>query len=82
MLQKTVNKLVEDDCSIGKVLIAAATACIIPRAIFWVRPMNRYLTLIISAVIGVVVYLLAVKLLKVNEINDLVGLLKRKMKRA
>ena len=65
----------------AKVLIASAVACMIPRAIFWLHPMNRYLTLIISATIGVVLYLMAVKLLKVNEINDLVDLLKRKMKK-
>ena len=64
-----------------KVLVAAAIACMIPRAFFWLHPMNKYLTLIISAIIGVIVYLLAVKVLKVNEINDLVGLLKRKMKK-
>lgn len=65
-----------------KVLIAAAIACMIPRVIFWIHPMNKYLTLIMSAVIGVVAYLLMVKILKVNEINDLVGLLKRKLKKA
>ena len=65
-----------------KVLIASEIACMIPRAIFLIHPMNKYLTLIISAIIGVIVYLLAVKTLKVNEINDLIGLLKRKMKKA
>ena len=65
-----------------KVLIASAVACLIPRAIFRIHPINKYLTLISSAAIGVIVYLIMVKLLKVNEINDLIGLLKRKMKRA
>ena len=64
-----------------KVLIAAAIACLIPRVIFWLHPMNKFLTLIISGIIGVVVYLLVVKTLKVNEINDLTSLLKRKMKK-
>lgn len=64
-----------------KVLIAAAIACMIPRAIFWMHPINKYLTLIISAFIGIVVYLLVVKMLKVTEIKDLVGLLIRKMKK-
>ena len=64
-----------------KILFAAAIACMIPRAVFWIHPMNKYLTLIVSAVIGVVVYLLMVKVLKVNEINDLFGLLKRKLKK-
>ena len=65
-----------------KVLIAAAIACMIPRVIFWIHPMNKYLTLIVSAVTGIVIYLVMVKVLKVNEINDLVGLLKRKLKKA
>ena len=64
-----------------KVLVAAAIACMIPRAFFWQHPINKYLTLIISAIIGIIIYLLAVKLLKVTEINDLVGLLKRKLKK-
>ena len=65
-----------------KVLSATAIACMIPRAIFWIHPMNKYFTLIVSAAIGVIVYLMIVRILKVNEINDLVGLLKCKMKRA
>ncbi len=65
-----------------KVLISAAVACMIPRTVFLIRPINKYLTLIASAAIGVFVYLVMVKLLKINEINDLIGLLKRKMKNA
>ncbi|MBQ1734976.1 MAG: murein biosynthesis integral membrane protein MurJ [Lachnospiraceae bacterium] len=64
-----------------KVLIASAVACVIPRAILWMHPMNKFLVLMISAIIGVVVYLLAVKVMRVTEINDLIGLLKRKMKK-
>lgn len=64
-----------------KVLIAAGVACMIPRVLFWIHPVNKYLTLIVSAAIGVIAYLLIVKILKVNEINDLVGLLKRKLKK-
>lgn len=65
-----------------KVLIAAAIACIIPRAICWAFAMNRYLALILSAVIGMGIYAFIVKLLKVNEMNDLVHLIKRKIKKA
>lgn len=83
---KTVEKYVKLDnkkmiVTALKVLIAAAIACMIPRVYFWLHPMNKYLTLIISAIIGVVVYLLAVKALRVTEINDLMGMLKRKMKK-
>ena len=65
----------------GKVLFASAIACLIPRAIFWLHQMNRFLVLIISAIIGSGVYLATVKILKIDEINDLVGLLKRKLKK-
>lgn len=65
-----------------KVVIAATIACLIPRTIFWFYPINKYVTLIISALIGIALYLGMVKLLKVNEINDLVNLIKRKIKKA
>lgn len=64
-----------------KVFLAAVIACIVPRIIFWNYTMNKYLTLIISAVIGIVVYMFAVKAFKVKEINDLIGLMKRKIKK-
>lgn len=65
----------------AKVLMASALACLIPRAIFWIHPMNRFLVLIVSAVIGVIIYFGAVKLLRVSEVNDLLGLVKRKIKK-
>lgn len=64
-----------------KVLIAAVVACMIPRVVFWIHPINRYLTLIISAIIGVIVYLATMKVLKLNEINDVVVLLRWKLKK-
>ena len=64
-----------------KVLIAAAVACFVPRIIFWLYPINRYLLLILSAVLGIGLYLIAVKLLKITEINDLIRLVKRKLKK-
>lgn len=65
-----------------KVFIASITACMIPRILFWAFPINKYLVLLFSAGIGIVVYLVGVKLLNVHEINDLIDLLKRKMKKA
>ena len=64
-----------------KVLIAAAVACFVPRIIFWLYPINRYLLLILSAVLGIGLYLIAVKLLKITEINDLIRFVKRKLKK-
>lgn len=65
-----------------KIFVAAVAACLIPRLIFWVHPINRYMTLVASAVIGVVVYLVTVKMMRVSEIDDLVDLLKRRLRKA
>ena len=65
-----------------KIIIASLVACMIPRAIFWVFPVNKYLVLILSAGMGMFLYLIGIKLLKVNEINDLVDLFKRKLKKS
>ena len=64
-----------------KVLAAAGVACMLPRIIFWIYPLNKYLTLIISALLGTVSYLIMVRLLNVNEFNDLIGILSRKLKK-
>jgi putative peptidoglycan lipid II flippase len=63
-----------------KVIIASAVACGVPRAIFTFYPMNKYITLVISAAIGFVLYLVLIKLLRVREIHDLVALLMKKLK--
>ena len=65
-----------------KVLAAAGIACMIPRVFFWLHDINRYLELIISAVIAVPVYLLAIKTLKINEIDDVIQIIRRKTKKS
>lgn len=64
-----------------KVLVASAVACIIPRVIFLTHPINIYIVLAVSALIGTAVYLGMVKLLRVHEISDLINLFKRKLKK-
>jgi len=64
-----------------KVLIASAVACIIPRVIFWIHPINYYITLAASALIGATIYLGMVKVLRVHEINDLKKLFNQKLKK-
>lgn len=64
-----------------KATAAAVIACMVPRAAFWLYPMNRYLVLIVSAGAGVGIYLALLKLFRVTELRDIVLLLKRKMKR-
>ncbi len=66
----------------AKVLLAASVACFVPRVIFWIWPINIYAVLAISLVIGAGLYFAAIKLLKVNEINDLIGMVKKKLKKA
>ena len=61
-----------------KVLFAAMVACMMPRILFWVHPINKYLTLMISACIGATIYLLMLTILKVDEIHDLISLLRKK----
>ena len=65
-----------------KVFIASTVSCMVPRVVFWLYPMNKFLVLITSAIIGVFLYLAGVKVLKVNEINDLFDLLTRKLKKS
>ena len=65
----------------GKVLFGSVIACGIPRIIFYFYPMNKYLTLIFSALMGAVIYFAAVKVLKISELNDIISLVRRKVKR-
>jgi murein biosynthesis integral membrane protein MurJ len=64
-----------------KVLLASVISVMIPRVIFWFFPANIYLTLIVSAVDGIAVYLVMVRLLKLNELDDVLTLVKRVFKR-
>lgn len=63
-----------------KVLVASIVACIIPRSFFWCYPMNKYLELVVSTIIGAGIYFALVRIFKVYEINDLIGLIRRKKK--
>lgn len=64
-----------------KVLLASSAACWVPRTIFWLYPINRYGILLVSAILGAAIYWMLMKLLKVNEIDTLVELLRRKVKK-
>ena len=64
-----------------KVLLAAGVACFVPRVFFWLFPINRYAVLAISFVSGAVLYFAIIKLLKVTEINDLIGMMKKKLRK-
>ena len=64
----------------GKVLVASTVACSVPRIVFWIQPVNKYLLLVSSTLIGVGVYYLLVKLLKVPEVDELLSLINKKIK--
>lgn len=60
-----------------KVLVAANIACFIPRSIFWFYQSNNIITLIVSGFLGVLIYLLATKLLKIEEVEDIMAMIRR-----
>ena len=61
-----------------KVLLGSVIACLIPRAIFWIYPINRYAVLLISALSAILLYFGVWKLLKITELDDLLSLVKKK----
>ena len=65
-----------------KVIMASITACLIPRTVFWLHPGNKYFVLIGSATCGIIIYLALVRSLKVSEVDDLIMLLRRRLKKA
>lgn len=64
-----------------KVSFASIVAIMIPRIMFWVYPINRFVILFVSAIMAVILYLIGLEVLKVNELNDLVELYKKKFNR-
>lgn len=62
-----------------KVLLASAFACGLPRLLFTVIHVNKYLTLLFSALMGFGIYLVGMKLLGITELKDLEELLRRKL---
>lgn len=63
-----------------KVLLASAVACGLPRLLFTLWPTNVYLTVAASGVLAVGVYLGAIKLLRLEELSDLTGMLRKKLR--
>ena len=65
----------------GKVLLASAVSCAAAWALVGLLHLNVYLRLITAAAFGVGLYLPAVKLLRVREVEDLMKLLRKKLKK-
>lgn len=64
-----------------KVVIASLIACVLPRIVFWVHPVNVYLTLAVSAIIAVGVYYVLIRVFRIRELSVLIGILFRKVKK-
>ncbi len=67
--------------SFGKILIASLIACFAAWTLVNILHLNVYVRLVLAAVVGVALYLPSVKLLRVREVEDLVKLLGRKLKK-
>ena len=68
--------------TVGKVLLCSAAACFAPRILFWAIPaVNIYLALAASGLLGVGIYFIGLRLLRVNELQDLIKLVLRKKNR-
>ncbi len=65
----------------GKVLLASAVSCLAAWALVSLLELNVFLRLIAAAAVGVALYLPAVKLLRVREIEDLLKILRKKLKK-
>ena len=63
-----------------KVLLASAIAFGVTRFFFWSYTVNKYLMLVITVIVGLILYLVSIKLLKGRELDDLFNLFWQKMK--
>lgn len=65
----------------GKTILAAVIACAIPRLIFNLYPINKYLILVFSASIGILSYFIMVKFMNISEIDYVQKLLLQKIRK-
>lgn len=65
----------------GKLLIAAAIACFIPWFVVNGLFENAYLKLAVAAVVGVVLYLVMLRIFRIDTLNEVVGMIKDKFTR-
>ena len=64
-----------------KVLIASIIACGIPKGFFYIYPVNKYFVLVFSFIIGILIYFMIIKLLRIYEIEYVITLLKNKVRK-
>ena len=66
----------------GKVLLASCFACGLAYLLVTALKLTIYLRLFVAAAVGIALYLAAVKLLRVREVEDLHRLLRKKLKKS
>ena len=64
-----------------KVVVSSLLACFIPRFLFWNISLSIFLTVLFSAMMGIVIYVITLKVFKVSEFDDVVILIRRKLNR-
>lgn len=64
-----------------KVFLASVIACIIPRVVFWIRPANKYIVILFSAIVAIFCYFVFIKLLRVQELGDVIEIFKKKIRK-
>ena len=64
-----------------KVSVASAFSCGIPRILFIVFSANKYIVLLVSAITGIALYLFIIKMFGLREIEDIVEIFERKIKK-
>ncbi len=64
-----------------KISVASVAACLTPRIIFNFYSANKFIVLIASGIIGVLIYLIMLKVLRVSELNEAIAIIKKKAKR-
>lgn len=67
--------------ALGKTILLSLIACGIPRAALYFIHLNKYLTLIVAAACAVPVYYFGAKLMKIDELDDIIKLFTSKFKR-
>lgn len=61
----------------GKVLIASVVTCAMPRIVFSLHPVGKFLVLALSALFAVPFYFLELKLLGITELQEVISMLKK-----
>ena len=62
----------------GKIIIAALIACLIPRLSINMIEINKYLELVLAAFCGVLIYLIELRILKIDELEFIIRMIRNR----